>query len=201
MPHIRLASVSDAGALIAIYGPYVTDSCISFEYDPPSEEEFAARIRSFSAFYPYLVWEEPDGRILGYAYAHRHAERAAYQWNAELSVYLHPEATHRGIGTALYRALLAILREQGLQMAYACITCPNKPSEALHRAMGFQPAGVWRNAGYKQGRWRDVAWFQKPLQEACENPAPPKSVHEIPPQTLSAIFARAEAADESGDPQ
>lgn len=93
---IRFAAEADAPALLAIYAQYI-ETGITFEYELPSREEFARRIREFGGTYPYLIWEE-DGRIVGYAYAHRQAERAAYQWNAELSVYLDRAHTGTGLG-------------------------------------------------------------------------------------------------------
>lgn len=85
--HFRTARLSDAPALLEIYREYI-DTPITFEYALPSEDEFKDRIRSISEFFPYLVLEDDSGVIVGYAYAHRHMERAAYQWNAELSIYL-----------------------------------------------------------------------------------------------------------------
>ena len=138
MAPIRMATLQDAEKILAIYAPYVKNTAVSFEYDVPSLPDFEARMQGIMAFYPYLVWEE-GGRILGYAYAHRHQERKAYQWNAELSIYLHPDATRRGLGSKLCLALLDLLRLQGVKTAYSCVTLPNAASEALHAKMGFSP--------------------------------------------------------------
>ena len=151
-------------ALLSIYAPYVQDTAVSFEYDIPSLPEFQSRIRTISEEYPYLVCEL-DQNIVGYAYAHRHMERAAYQWNVEVSIYLLPQVQRRQIGTALYTALLEILKLQGLQTAISCITLPNDASLALHKSFGFTEIGVLRNAGYKFDAWRDVIWLQKALHE------------------------------------
>ena len=101
---IRFATEEDAQALLAIYAYYI-DTEITFEYELPTEAEFRKRIRTVLEEYPYLIYEEA-GNILGYAYAHRHLERAAYQWNVELTVYLHPDVVSRGIGRRLYEELL-----------------------------------------------------------------------------------------------
>ena len=93
---LRFASAADAAALLAIYGQYL-DTPVTFEQDLPSEAEFARRIASYGGTHPYLVWEE-GGRPVGYAYAHQLGERTAYQWSAELSVYLDRGWTARGIG-------------------------------------------------------------------------------------------------------
>lgn len=108
--NLRFADEHDAAACLAIYAQYI-DTSITFETALPSEDEFAGRIRSYGAVYPWLIAEE-DGEILAYAYAHRAQERAAYDWNAELSVYVSKNAAGRGLGTRLYRALLALLKEQ-----------------------------------------------------------------------------------------
>lgn len=107
MKKIRFAQLSDAPALLSIYAHYVENSVITFEYDVPSLEEFEGRMMKIQREYPYLVCEL-DQNIVGYAYAHRHMERAAYQWNVEVSIYLLPQVQRRQIGTALYTALLEI---------------------------------------------------------------------------------------------
>ena len=157
--NLRFADEHDAAACLAIYAQYI-DTSITFETALPSEDEFAGRIRSYGAVYPWLIAEE-EGKILAYAYAHRAQERAAYDWNAELSVYVSKNAAGRGLGTRLYRALLALLKEQGVRTAYGVVTMPNDASAALHRKLGFGLLGTYHNTGYKNGRWRDVVWFEK----------------------------------------
>ena len=103
---IRFASASDCAAMLAIYAPYI-ETTITFEQTVPSQQEFAARLETVQREYPWIVWEE-DGKILGYAYAHKFAERISYRPSAELSVYLDRAARGRGIGKKLYRALFAI---------------------------------------------------------------------------------------------
>ena len=97
--------------------------------------------------------------MLGYAYASRHRERAAYQWSVDVSVYVRADAHRRGIGRALYTALLRIVTAQGFYGAYAGITLPNASSVGLHEAMGFRAVGVYRAVGYKLGAWHDVGWW------------------------------------------
>ena len=184
----RLAEAADSAALLKIYGEYL-DTPITFECELPSEEAFAQRIISISREYPYIV-AQVDGRIVGYAYAHRQAERAAYQWNAELSVYLDREYTSRGLGRRLYSALIDILCLQGIHTVYGCVTVPNEKSEGLHRAMGFHRLGTYRNTGYKCGAWRDVAWFEKGIAPYDRDPAPILPVEQIPREALTDILQR-----------
>ena len=137
--NLRFADEHDAAACLAIYAQYI-DTSITFETALPSEDEFAGRIRSYGAVYPWLIAEE-DGEILAYAYAHRAQERAAYDWNAELSVYVSKNAAGRGLGTRLYRALLALLKEQGVRTAYGVVTMPNDTIPATKTAAGAMWSG------------------------------------------------------------
>jgi L-amino acid N-acyltransferase YncA len=165
---IRPATIADAAACAAVYAPYVTDSCISFEYEPPSAEEFAARI---AGAHGWLVAED-DGEVVGYAYGSRHRERAAYDWAADVAIY--SAATHhgRGMGRALYEALFELLRSRGLRTLCAGVALPNDASDGLHRALGFEEVGVYRRIGWKFGCWHDVRWWQLQLGDG----APPASL-------------------------
>lgn len=185
---IRLAGVQDAPALLDIYAKYI-DTSITFEYILPSREEFAGRIASISRDYPYLVCEE-EGRVLGYAYAHYPWERAAYQWNAELSIYLDPAATGRGLGKKLYALLEELLRLQGINTLYGVVAMPNGRSEGLHRAMGFTCQCVFPKAGFKAGDWRDVAWFRKELSPPAQEPAPLIPFHQLPEEAVRAVLKK-----------
>ncbi|MFF1610373.1 GNAT family N-acetyltransferase [Amycolatopsis sp. NPDC058278] len=157
---IRDATPEDAAACAALYAPYVTDTAISFETEPPGTAEMARRIAGAHA---WLVHED-HGRVAGYAYATRFAERAAYRWSCETSIYLEQGRRRTGAGRALYEALFERLRARGFCRAFAGMTLPNDASAGLHRALGFEPAGVYRRVGWKHGAWRDVAWVQKDLR-------------------------------------
>ncbi len=188
MGEIRFAAAADAAALLGIYGQYI-DTPITFECALPSEEAFRRRVAEYGAACPYLVWEE-DGRILGYAYAHRLGERAAYQWSAELSIYLGRDSTGRGLGRRLYGALMELLRLQGVRTAYGCVTLPNAGSEGLHAAMGFRLTGTWHRAGFKCGAWRDVGWFEKTIAPYDPSPAPVRPIGEVPAAAAAEILER-----------
>ena len=168
--HIRLATCDDADHIRTVYEPYL-HTPITFEEELPSPEAFCARMADIISFYPCLVIEH-NGRIIGYAYAHRQAEREAYGWNAELSVYLANEAHGHGLGSLLYRTLIELVRMQGVKCAYALVTIPNAASERLHEAFGFTLMGTQRNAGYTCASWRDVAWYTLPLASFDEDPVP-----------------------------
>ena len=167
---IRIARDEDAATIHAIYAPHVSEGVATFETVLPGVGAMRERIRARLPHYPWLVWEE-DGAVLAYAYAGRFRERAAYDWIAETSIYVHADAQRRGIARRLYGALLDALRMQGLTQAVGVITLPNPVSTGLHEAMGFAPAGVWRQSGYKLGQWWDVGVWQKELQPPSHPPA------------------------------
>ncbi len=169
---IRLATARDAGPVAAIYAPNVTETVISFESEPPDEDETRRRIEATLERYPWLVCER-RGRVLGYAYAGAHGFRAAYQWSVDVSVYVHREAHRLGVGRALYTSLFAALDLQGFYNAYAGATLPNPASVGLHEAMGFRPVGVYQGTGYKMGAWHDVGWWHLALRERVPDPDPP----------------------------
>lgn len=160
---VRFVRPDDAAAIAAIYAPYVLETPISFEITPPTPADIRRRIEHHTETHPWLVYGA-DGRVIGYAYASRHQERAAYDWSCEVSVYVEHSVHRRGIGRALYTALLRALRRLGYYNALAGVTEPNAASIGLHEAMGFQRAGVNRKVGYKDGRWWDVAYLELALQ-------------------------------------
>ncbi len=169
---IRVATADDAAGVHAIYAPLVRDTAISFETEPPTVDEMRARILATLPRFPWLVAVDEAGTLAGYVYAGRHAERAAYRWGADVTVYIHASRRGQGVGRALYTALFAQLQRQGYCMAYAGITQPNAASVGLHEAMGFTRIGVFDNAGYKHGRWHGVGWWQRVLQLPAQ-PAEP----------------------------
>ena len=174
---IRLAVPADGEALAGIYRPAVADNATSFELDPPDGAEMARRAAKCMERTPWLVYER-DGRVLGYAYAGTHRERAAYQWSVEVSAYVHHDFQKQGIARALYASLFAALSVQGYRNAYAGVTLPNEASVKLHTAVGFAPVGVYRGIGYKFGAWHDVAWFERALAPRVPSPPPPRPLSE-----------------------
>jgi L-amino acid N-acyltransferase YncA len=163
LPNIRLANArSDAAACAAIYAPYVTDNWVSFELDPPTAKEMAQRIADYAASHAWLV-AEVEGAIAGYGYGSPHRTRAAYASSCDVAVYVDAAHGRRGIGRALYGALLPLLADKGFHAAFAGIALPNDASIGLHEAMGFTPVGIYREVGWKMDGWRDVGWWQRLL--------------------------------------
>jgi L-amino acid N-acyltransferase YncA len=171
---IRDATTDDAAACAAIYAPYVTDTAITFELEPPGVDEMAARIAKAAATHAWLVLEDEDGAVAGYAYGGPFAPRAAYRWACEVSVYLDRDRRGAGGGRALYGALLDRLAARGYRTVLGGMTLPNDASEALHRSMGFWTNGVHRRIGFKHGAWHDVAWMQRDIGTAEDPPTEPR---------------------------
>ena len=180
MRTVRLATEADAAGILAVYAPYIRDTAVTFETEIPSLDAFRCRMASIIGDYPYLVVEE-DGSIVGFAYAHRLGERAAYAWNAELSIYFAPGCT----------SLLAL---QGVRNAYSLITVPNEASLALHEKLGFTLMGVQKEAGYKLGAWHDVAWLRMAIGDFSAAPEPRMPLSSMDPDQVAEVLATAEAA-------
>ena len=156
---IRDATETDAPEIAAIYNPYITEFTTSFERDPLSAGAMAERMRTVMSRYPWLV-HESGGEITGYAYATRWKERHAYLHCAETCIYLRRGSEGRGIGSALYAALIGRLPAHDAKVAIACIALPNDASVALHDKFGFQKVGHFPMVGYKFGQWIDVGYWQ-----------------------------------------
>lgn len=172
---IRNAVLSDVPVMLDIYRPYILETAITFEYDVPTQEEFEARFRSITIKYPWLVWEE-NGTILGYAYASPFQARAAYQWDADMSIYLRQDCRGNGIGRALYLALENSMKQLGYHVLYGVVTSANEVSCRFHEALGYRALATFEQTGFKFGRWYGITWYEKRIRDG---------IPENPPQTTS----------------
>jgi L-amino acid N-acyltransferase YncA len=170
---VRDATAADGADCAAIYGPYVLDTVITFETQPPTGEQMADRIVAAQRAHAWLVVEH-DGRVEGYAYATPHKARAAYRWSCEVSVYLERGRQRRGQGRALYEALFDRLAGRGYRTLVAGMTLPNEASIGLHRALGFEPVGTFPRIGFKHGQWRDVAYVTRSIGPDDSPPDEPR---------------------------
>lgn len=182
---IRAAGIQDAETLLHIYAPYVKNTAITFEYKVPSTGEFRDRIRHTLKKYPYLI-AETDGELVGYAYASAFHERAAYNWAAEVSIYVKQERKGFGIGGRLYEVLEQILARQGILNLNACIAWPQEEDEYLtrdsvnfHRHLGYQWVGEFHQCGYKFNRWYNMVWMEKQIGAHLEHQPEVRTFNEI----------------------
>ena len=160
---LRPATPSDASAICEIYNHYVENTIVTFETEPVLPEQMELRIQQVMGCYPWLVWEE-QGRVVGYAYAGQWKSRCAFRYCVESTVYLAPDCTGRGIGRALYEALIDELRERTIHSVIAGISLPNPGSVALHEKMGFVKIGHFKEVGWKFDEWIDVGYWELVLR-------------------------------------
>ena len=175
---IRLITPSDAESALEIYKPYVLSTAITFEYEVPTIEEFAERIKNTTAEFPWFVCCDDD-KVIAYAYATKHRYRAPYNWSPESTIYVSPEAQGKGIARVLYETLFATLTLQGYFTVFAGVVIPNEKSERFHKAMGFEEIGIFKKIGNKLGVWHDTKWFQLALSEHIADPPQPKKIEEV----------------------
>ena len=166
---VRHAEPRDLAAVTRIYDHAVRHGTASFEIEPPDEREMARRYEMLRAGrFPYLVAED-DGAISGYAYAGPYRGRPAYRWTVENSIYIAPHAQRRGIGRVLLERLILEATTGGFRQMIAVIgDSAQTASIALHRSLGFTPAGALTNIGFKHGRWLDSVLMQRALGLGAE---------------------------------
>jgi L-amino acid N-acyltransferase YncA len=179
---LRPASADDAAAIAAIYAPYVAETIISFEAEPPPAEEIARRMAQHDGLYPWLVAAGPAGEIAGYAYAGPFRTRRAYRYSVETTIYVAAATHRRGMGRLLYAKLIETLTAQGFTQAIGVIGLPNPASVALHESVGFRHIGTNRGVGWKFGAWHDVGLWQRTLSEVDEPVGEPIPFAELPAQ-------------------
>ncbi len=200
---IRVATPADVEALLAIYAPYVENTAITFEYEPPTLEEFRSRLRRTLERLPYLVAEIPqaDGApaIAGYVYASPFKNRPAYDWAVETSIYVDAARRRGGVGRALHNALEACLAAQGILNMEACIAMPPNDqdeerltcdSARFHARLGYRLAGRFMQCGLKYGRWYDMIWMEKIIGTHAPDAAQPRPFPELTAEELAACGVR-----------
>lgn len=194
MAAIRLGDPArDSRQVAAIYYPYVINTPVTFESDPPTGSEMSRRMEKVLEEYPWLICEEGQ-EIMGYSYGSRFRDRPAYDWIVETTIYVKESAHGLGIGLALYTSLIEYLRLQGYCSAVGVIALPNLPSINLHERLGFKKCGLLANAGFKDGAWHTVGLWQLTLQPNQDEPYPPI---DFPATTHLAEFT---TALKSGEP-
>jgi L-amino acid N-acyltransferase YncA len=175
---IRPARRADAERIAEIYAEFVATSAATFEEQAPTGAEMLQRMEATPRL-PWLVATDPSGSVLGFTYASPHHVRSAYRWSVNCSVYLHESAQGRGLASALYAEIIAVVRDLGYVTLFAGVALPNDASVALHERLGFRPVGVYPRSGYKLGSWLDVEWWWLPLRDPPERPREPGEWNEL----------------------
>lgn len=180
MIKLRAVEPGDAAAIAAIYAPYVLTGTVSFEFDPPDARAMRGRMEASDGLYPWIVATNSEGRsVLGYAYATKFRERAAYRYVVETSVYVAGAVQGQGVGRLLYEALIHTLRAQGFTQAIGIISLPNDRSIKTHEQVGFRRAGQLREIGFKERRWVDIGIWQCALNDSVVPPVEPRPFSEV----------------------
>ena len=162
--NIRHCVQGDSKAICEIYNYYIEHTAITFEEETVSEAIMSERIGSYSQNYPWLVIENSNGKVVGYAYGAEWAERSAYKNTVEITVYLHQEQSGKGYGSSLYKALLSILSTSGFHVVVAAIALPNEASVKLQESFGFNKVAHFKEVGRKFNSWVDVGYWQVQLK-------------------------------------
>ena len=167
---IEDVTAKDAKRLLEIYGPYVKNTAVSFEYEVPSVEEFENRIINITKKYPYIKIIDDENKTVGYAYASSFKSREAYKYDVEASIYLDQSQRGKGYGKALYFELEKRLKQIGIINVYACITMPinkskysTEASYHFHLRQGFKLVGTFKRCGYKFNEWFNIIWMEKQI--------------------------------------
>jgi L-amino acid N-acyltransferase YncA len=184
MEHVRLATLADAEEIAAIYAPFVEKTHVSFEEVAPLPGAMSERLIAALDTMPWIVCER-NGRVAGYAYASAHRSRAAYRFSVDTSAYVADGDRGTGVGRATYAALIRVLIAQRFANAFAGIALPNDTSLALHRALGFDEVGRYRNVGFKNEAWRDTVWLQRSLAPRTVPPLEPLALGELSAETIA----------------
>jgi L-amino acid N-acyltransferase YncA len=177
MSLIRKAREEDLPVLLKWYNWYILNGTETFETEPLPEDAFFQRIHAIMASYPFIVLEE-DNAVCGYAYLDHFNGRAAYDWTADLSIYLDPDKKGKGYGSILMQAILALAAEDGYRNVISIVTETNHASMYLHEKFGFEKVAFFPALGYKKGQWLGVSYYLKQIKKDNEAPKALKNLYE-----------------------
>ena len=171
LPKLSVAEKADAAEILNIYNWYVLHHTATFQITPSTLEEYEQWVENTNALVPLLLARDAEGKLLGYACAHRYHPREAYSWDVESTIYCAPDARGLGVGDTLYRALLEVLDAMGYWNVYALVADPNPASERLHEKFGFVCVGREPHTAYKFG-WLGLSRWWLPLRKGSTVPEP-----------------------------
>lgn len=186
-PRLSVAARTDAADILEIYNWYVRNHTATFQITPSSVEEYEDWVDHTLKTAPLLLARDADGKLLGYACAHRWHEREAFDWDVEATIYCAPDARGFGTGAALYGALLELLHAMGYWNVYALLADPNPDSERFHKKFGFSCVGRTPHTAYKLGRWLGLSTWWLPLRTGSEAPQP---VHALTAEEIGAVLKK-----------
>jgi phosphinothricin acetyltransferase len=152
-----------APEILAILNDVIATSTALFDYEPRPPASMAPWFAAKRAGGFPVLGAVAQGRLLGFATYGTFRAWPAYKYSVEHSVYVHRDERGRGVGGALMRALFTAAERQELHTLIAGIDADNRASIAFHERLGFNHAGTVKQAGFKFGRWLDLAFYQRLL--------------------------------------
>ncbi len=176
---IRLAEFEDVFAILDISNWAAVNTPANFALEPETLASWEESLRETHEMYPWVVGEAETGDIVGFAKASPWKGRCAYDWSAEVTVYVHPEHQSKGIGKALYAKLFPILKAQGYRTLLGGITQPNEASVRLHESFGMKRVAMFETIGWKFEKWHDVGYWQLNLRDDDAPPPAIKAVRDV----------------------
>lgn len=189
-PRLSMATRADAPDLLELYNWYVLNHTATFQITPLTMPSYADWVEDTLARAPLLLARDADGKLLGFACAHRWHEKEAFGWDVESTIYCAPDARALGVAGVLYPALLDLLRAQGYWNVYALLTDPNPASERFHEKLGFVCVGREPRTAYKFGRWLGLSTWHYALRKGRGCPEPIRL--QLPADEVAAILAKYE---------
>lgn len=161
---IRYAKSEDLPALVEIYNYYVLNSHATFAERPFTLDERGEWLQKYKESGPHRCLVAEDvGEILGCAFSSVYRDHPAFRETIETSIYLSPKATGKGLGTKLYLELFDRLKDEPLHLAVVGIALPNDASVQLHRKLGFEEVGVFKEYAKVRDNYYSSVWMQKAL--------------------------------------
>lgn len=186
-PHLSVAAKADAGDILDIYNWYVLNHTATFQITPSTLEEYESWVENTLKVAPLLLARDTDGKLLGYACAHRWHEREAFDWDVEITIYCAHDARGLGVGDVLYKALLELLKKMGYWNVYALLADPNPASEHFHEKSGFVCVGRTPHTGYKKDTWLGLSTWWLALRNGDEKPEP---VHPLTEKEIQDVLKK-----------
>lgn len=162
---VRCTYEAHAGAILEILNDAIVNTTAIYDYRPRSAASMVGWFETKTVRqYPVVGALADDGALLGFASYGMFRANPAYKYSVEHSVYVHKDHRRRGVGDAVMRELIGCAREQQYHLMVGGIDASNAGSIALHERLGFVHSGTITHAGFKFGRWLDLAFYTLTLE-------------------------------------
>ena len=164
MQFINCTHEAHAAQILDIFNEAIANSTALYDYHPRTLESMLEWFRVKDAGnFPVIGAVDENGRLMGFASYGTFRAWPAYKYTVEHSVYVHKDYRGKGLGRALMLRLIEAAKEQQFHVMIGGIDVENAGSIRLHESLGFVHAGTIRQAGFKFGRWLDLAFYQLTL--------------------------------------